>query len=125
MYISDGLAKAYRIESKNSNWPIIGITEEELLKIRDITKSVNEDFGLKITYNESGKKIFFLHFAETLKSSPITDSSVLELKWLVEENLSSKYPIDERTRAKYFWILKYLRSTLGTNILDEYKEHIL
>ena len=125
MYISDGLAKAYRIESKNSNWPIIGITEEELSEFRNKTKTANEDFGLRITYNESGKKILFLHFAETLKPSQTIDSNVLELKWLIEEKLNPKNSIDERTRAKYFWILKYLKVTLGTNILDEYKEHIL
>ena len=125
IYVSDGLARAYRIESIDSSWPIIGITQDEVSKLIDYSKSRNEDFGLKITYNASGKKIYFLNFVDSLLASSRTEDSVSELKQLIEEKLEQNNSTDDRTRSKYFWILKYLKSTLGTNIPEKYKEHIL
>ena len=84
-----------------------------------------KDFGLKITYNASGKKIYFLNFVDSLLASSRTNDSVSELKKLIEKKLEQNNSTDDRTRSKYFWILKYLKSTLGTNIPEKYKEHIL
>ena len=125
IYVSDGLVRAYRIESIVCSWPIIGITQDEVSKIIDYSKSTNEDFGLKITYNASGKKIYFLNFINSLLVNSGTEYTASVLKQLIEEKLEQNNSTDDRTRAKYFWILKYLKATLGTNIPEKYKEHIL
>ena len=129
IYVSNGLAKAYNTESKESSWPIIGITESTFKDLQKLTNNHNVDaFKLKVTYNESGKKIYFLHFAEGLVDNADKMSlsgNSLTLTNLIEDKINRCEQGDDRTRSKYFWILKYLKETIGTSIPDKYKEHIL
>lgn len=100
LYISNGLARAVKLESSIIDWPIIGIDEKNIVDLKNLFRSINtfETFGLKQTYNKNGQTIYFIDF---VKENP-EYLQVLYAK--IEEFKEKKY---QAIRNKYIWLLRY------------------
>lgn len=97
LYISNGLAKAVKIEGKYVSWPIIGTTPDELNKIKSLLGvEENENFGLEKAFNKDGQDLFFIDFIDK------SDSYYALLNAKMEEHKEKSY-----IRNKYLWLLRY------------------
>lgn len=96
-YISNGLARAYNLESNSITWPIIGTNDAYLEKMTKIYGvEIKENFDE--AYSEKGKKIYYLNSYKLLKE--------LELKKVYINLLSniSENEKNPRVQQKYIWI---------------------
>jgi len=97
LYISNGLAKAVKIEGKYVSWPIIGTTPDELNEIRSfLDVEGNENFGLEKAFNKDGKDLFFIDFIGK------SDGYYALLNAKMEKHKEKSY-----IRNKYLWLLRY------------------
>lgn len=108
MIITDGLAKAVKLESKNVSWPLIATNEENLEKIRRlITAFPEQNFGLRKGFNEKGNIINFVDFTAT-----INDSERENYFRLLNE-MVNRYSNEPRIKSKYIWLLRHFYHTYG------------
>jgi hypothetical protein len=103
-FISNGLARAVKIESRHVTWPVVGTTEKELISIRGLYTGIpaSEHFDLLHAFNVNGKDVFFIDFLQESKK-------ILALLNQNIESLSEKPSV----RAKYIWLLKYYIKKFG------------
>lgn len=98
--ISNGLSKAYNLESKFVKYPVIALDDKGLKDLKDFFKIINnneETFGLiKAHANSSinNKYIYFIDFIDK------------EFKELIEINLK-KYQSFPQVLDKYIWLFRY------------------
>lgn len=123
-YISDGMAGAYSLESKKVSWPIIGIDDSSLVKLRERCDcDEKEMFGLKTTVNETGLKIHFLDYAAVVDYSEVYLEKIDHLlKKKISELNESK---NSRVLLKYIWLYKYFNESWGLEIPESYKGWVL
>lgn len=96
-FISNGLARAVKLETTFINYPIIGTDKKNIHEIRDILISDDkETFGLIQSFNKQGEDLYFIDF--------ITDDR--DYLQLLNAKISEleKKPI---IRDKYIWLLRY------------------
>ena len=101
--ISDGLVKAFKLESEYVMWPVIATTEEFLKEVRDIKKipNKNELFGLKRMFGTSSGFLYFIDFLEKLP-----DSKKQKFEKFLEDSIR-EYENEKHIFEKYYWLLKY------------------
>lgn len=100
LFISNGLARAVKLESSVVDWPVIGIDDKNIQHLRRINK-IDDDrelFGLKQGYNKNGQTIYFIDFVQ---NNPIY-ADLLYSKILEFED-----PKYQAIRNKYIWLLRY------------------
>jgi hypothetical protein len=106
-FVSNGLARAVKLESKFINWPIIG---SDLTNIQEIKKLISapeeEDFGLIKCFNVVGQNVYFMDFIEKDE----TYYQILTDKIRKHEN-------EPGIRAKYIWLLRYYHHKFDNNLL--------
>ena len=96
-YISNGLARAVKLETTFINYPIIGTDKKNILEIQKLLSSDNNEFfGLMQSFNKRGDDLYFIDF--------ITDDR--DYLQLLNAKISEfeKNPI---IRDKYIWLLRY------------------
>jgi len=111
LFISNGLARAVKIESSIVNWPIIGIDDKYIQELRETLK-INDKlelFGLKQAYNINGKTIYFIDFMEP--SLEYLSMVYLKIKEFSEEK-------DQSIRNKYIWLLRYYLHKFNDTKID-------
>ena len=96
-YISNGLARAYNLESKSITWPIIGTNDDYLNEICSIYgEDVQEIF--EETYSEKGLKVYYLNSYKLLNE---TERNVVYKNVLSNISENDKKP---HVQQKYIWI---------------------
>ena len=100
IYISNGLARAVKIESKSISWPIIGVDKQNLLEIQKMFDMNNPDdfIGFVHGFNQYGGDVYFIDFI----SEDERYCNLLEAK--INEFSTDK---KEHIRNKYIWLLRY------------------
>ncbi len=113
--ISNGLVKAYIMESKDIKWPIIATTYEVLEEIRKFLRIDNEteQFGLK---KINGNNHFYLYMIDFLS---LEEEKLIEyedfLLSKLNEYANSKNDKNKSIFDKYYWLLKYLEKKYNFN----------
>ena len=103
--ISNGFARAVKMEGKNIDWPIIGTNSEGIKSLRKLVISTDlETFGLIRGFNQKGEDIYFIDFLDK------TNAEYYDLL-LAKLKESSKYP---NIYAKYIWLLRYYHHKFGS-----------
>ncbi|HCF37631.1 MAG TPA: hypothetical protein DER56_00920, partial [Thermosipho africanus] len=107
--ISDGLIKAFKLESEYVQWPVIATAEEVLGELRKIRSIYNENelFSLKRMF---GTNIGFLYFIDFLDK--LYDNEKEKFENFLEESIR-KYENEKRIFEKYYWLLKYYKKKKG------------
>lgn len=110
IFISNGLARAVKIEEKHVCWPIIGTNEKNLQEIRSFFAANNEKetFGLIQGFNAKGEAIYFLDFIDND-----------EKYYLILNGNIKKYKNKPAFRNKYIWLLRYYYHKYNVENLDE------
>ena len=96
-YISNGLARAVKLETTFINYPIIGTDKKNILEIQKLLLSDHKEFfGLMQSFNKRGEDLYFIDFITN-------DRDYLQL---LNAKISEfeKKPI---IRDKYIWLLRY------------------
>ena len=106
-YISNGLARAYNLESNSITWPIIGTNERFLNEMCAIYgEDVKEIFD--IAYSETKDKIYYLNFYKMLSENELN-----EVYKNILVNISNA-EMNPRVQHKYIWIQKMLEKIDGS-----------
>lgn len=110
-FISNGLARAVKIEGTYVSWPVIGTYNKVLSAIRTLFQINNdqEDFKLTKGFNEYGDKLYFIDF---LKEENDVYYKLLNKK-------VKNFRDDYKALNKYLWLLRYYHNRFGSNNLDE------
>ena len=97
LYISNGLAKAVKIEGSFVNWPVIGTKREVIDDIKDLLDIHEETtFGMKKAFNMRGEELYFIDFI-----TPDKDYyQLLNIKMDEHKDSAS-------IRNKYLWLMRY------------------
>jgi hypothetical protein len=95
--ISQGLARAAKLEASSVDWPIIATNEKNLKDIQDYFTAEDELFLLHPCFNRKGEKIFFIDFLD----EPSNDYyKILNDKTVEYESITSVH-------SKYIWLLRH------------------
>ena len=105
-FISNGLARAVKLESKFINWPIIGSDFANILEIQKLSSAFEEDFGLLACFNISGHDVYFMDFIKE-------DETYYRI--LIEK--INKHKDEPNIKAKYVWLLRYYHHKFDNNLL--------
>ncbi len=103
-FISNGLARAVKIESSHVNWPIIGTNEKNMSDIRELFNidDKEENFGFLRGFNKNGEDIFFIDFiSQSFEYINLVNSRIE----FFSKNEESKSNL--KVRDKYIWLLRY------------------
>lgn len=97
-YVSNGLARAVKIESKSIDWPVIGTDHNTISKIQKIFDIDDEidNFGLLRGFNKNGEDLYFIDF--------IRENAIYYD--LIISNIN-KHEGRPDVRNKYIWLLRY------------------
>ena len=108
LYVSNGLAKAVKIEEKHIDWPVIGTDEEKIKELQEYFKITdeNEYFGLIRSLNKKGKNVYFIDFLEEKD----------EYNQLLKKNVAVNKE-KPKIQNKYIWLLRYYRNRYGDDDL--------
>ncbi len=103
-YVSNGLAKAVKLESKNVDWPVIGTNYDSISEMKKIFNidDKEESFGLLRGFNKNGEALFFINFVE---ESAIYSNLII--------SKINEYNGNPTVRNKYIWLLKYYLHKYG------------
>ncbi len=124
--ISDGLVKAYELESKNVLWPVVATTDEVLDEIRKVNHidDVNESFDLERVRGTNHGVIYIVDFLKYLEDEDKRN----DFEYLLWENLK-KFENNKRVFDKYMWLLEYYQvkfdSKIRTDKCKNYTDGIL
>ncbi len=110
LFISNGLARAVKIEEKHVCWPIIGTNKKNLHEIRSFFTVDNEKetFGLIQGFNAKGEAIYFLDFIDN------DEKYYLLLNDNIKKNKNKPAFLN-----KYIWLLRYYHHKYNEDNLDE------
>ncbi|MFW2552313.1 hypothetical protein [Aliarcobacter butzleri] len=118
IFISNGLARAYNLESNNIQWPIIGINDKYLNLMKEYFNihDNNETFNLKKAFNNNGESIYFINFIPDFE-----DQEYLELLYRSIEINKDKASV----RNKYIWLLRHYLQKFKIEVKKEYEGYVL
>jgi hypothetical protein len=123
-YISNGFARAVKLESSFTTWPIIGTDTRMITEMRNTFNIDNKDecFGLTRCFNKNGDFIYFIDFIEN-KTDYL---DLLDKKIEEYSDPANKNPKKELIRDKYIWLLRYyLHKYEGSKIPESLKGIVL
>lgn len=114
--ISNGLARAVKIESSCVNYPVIGTNRKNIDDIKEMIHRFNEFdyFELKQTFNKRGEDLFFIDFIKDDRSY----FSLLKSK-------ISEFEEKPIVRDKYIWLLRYYIQKFKENDLGNLERVVL
>ena len=95
--ISQGLARAAKLEASSVDWPIIATNEKNLKDIQNYFTAVGELFSLHPCFNRRGEKIFFIDFLD----EPNSDY------YRILNDKTVKYESTISVHSKYIWLLRH------------------
>jgi len=95
--ISQGLARAAKLEASSVDWPIIATNEKNLKDIQDYFTAEGELFSLHPCFNRKGEKIFFIDFLD----EPNSDY------YRTLNDKSMEYISIISVHSKYIWLLRH------------------
>lgn len=120
MFISNGLARAYNLESSNICWPIIGISKKYKENLQKFFKGYKDSFNLSHTLNNYGEDIYFIDFLLNK-----TKDELDQYKQLIN-NKVKQYKDNPKILPKYIWLYKHLnRFYPGLKSHEDYQESVL
>lgn len=96
--ISNGLARAVKLESSFVNYPIIGTNKKFIEKIKD-KFHMEDDYeyiGFKKSFNYKAQELYFIDFIQKDEN----------YKELLSDNIN-KYKNNPYIKSKYLWLLEY------------------
>jgi hypothetical protein len=114
--ISNGLARAVKVESSFVNYPIIGTNKKFIEKIKDKFHMDIDDYeyiGLKKSFNYKAQELYFIDFIQKDEN----------YKELLSDNID-KYKNNPYIKSKYLWLLEYYLAkfeNIGINGSEEGK----
>ncbi|MFZ5629760.1 MAG: hypothetical protein ACOY5B_11570 [Spirochaetota bacterium] len=120
-YVSNGLARAYHLESTKVDWPIVATTREFLMRLQAMFRvESSEEFDFSHAFNKSGDDIYFIDFLR-----PLTDVQMISrysefIFWAIDQNESKP-----NVRNKYVWLLKHLAKVKGTPLPVRWQHSII
>ncbi len=125
--ISNGFLHAYKMESKDINWPIIATTDEELTKIRKtLNIDTNENFGLK---KINGNNHIYLYMVDFLKPLEEKKDMRKDFEKFLSEKLKKYKEENINVYKKYLWLLLSYKNTyddfIEESFFEEYFKGIL
>lgn len=114
--ISNGLARAVKLESSFVNYPIIETNKKFIEKIKDKFHMDIDDYeyiGLKKSFNYKAQELYFIDFIQKDEN----------YKELLSDNID-KYKNNPYIKSKYLWLLEYYLAkfeNIGINGSEEGK----
>lgn len=118
-FVSNGLARAYNIESHNISWPVIGTTESQMRKLENLCSGKMNDYFCR-AFDSCGKDVYFLdyfsrleqnqrqaHYTFVVKKMEEFDKKLNEAR--IQNSESSSIAKIQGIRAKYMWLCKYFQ----------------
>ncbi len=115
--ISNGLSRAVKMETRDIDWPIIGINSVVLNEIQ-IKLTREDNLKLVRSYNNKGEDIYFVDFLQSVEYKK--NISFLEL--CIEK--ISDHKENYKVRYKYIWLLKYCFQKLPLEINNKIKPEL-
>lgn len=119
--ISNGLVKAYIMESKDIKWPIIATTEEILEEIENFLKNSLKYFGLEKINGNNHVYLYMINFLKYLDKNKRNEYEQLLLEKLQQY---SKKGNDKHIFEKYHWLLKFYLKIYSNPLLKELDEFV-
>lgn len=118
IFISNGLARSYNLESNSIQWPVIGINDKYLNLMKNYFNIEDKDevFNLKRAFNNNGESIYFINFIPDFE-----DEEYLELLYSSIEINKNKSSI----RNKYIWLLRHYLQKFKIEVKKEYEGYVL
>ena len=109
-FISNGLARAVKVEEKYVSWPIIGTEKKNIAELRTFFNTNNEEetFGLLQGFNLRGEAIYFIDFLKESKKY-----------YIILNDKIKEYEKSPSIQSKYIWLLRYYHHKYNANNLDE------
>ena len=118
-FVSNGLARAYNIESHNISWPVIGTTECQMRKLETLCNGKMNDYFCR-AFDPCGNDVYFLDYFSRLdedqkeKHTTFVVNKINEYDKELNEcpTSNSEPPSVARTqgiRNKYIWLCKYFQ----------------
>jgi hypothetical protein len=109
-FVSNGLARAVKIESSYVSWPVIGTNDSILSEIRELFEVNNDEeyFNLAKGFNIQGEELYFIDF--------------LQKNVDFYQLLNKKIKDFEGTpciQNNFFWLLRYYHSRFNAEGLDK------
>jgi len=116
--ISNGLVKAYEMESKDIKWPIIATNYETIEKLREIKKinDNNEFFGLQKINGNNDMYLYMIDFLEYLDENKQIEYENFLLTKLNE------HKTERKIFEKYYWLLEYYKKKTNNNVFEKFRE---
>jgi len=106
--ISQGLARAAKLEASSVDWPIIATNKKNLKDIQDYFTSKDELFSLHPCFNRKGEKIYFIDFLD----KPNTDYyRIVNDKTIEHKDTASVH-------SKYIWLLRHYHHKFSDTTRD-------
>lgn len=122
--ISNGVARAVKIESKCIDWPVIGTTGKVVSWLHDITNNASEDFGLAKAHNINRDKIYYIDFLSYIDNFEKQYNEDIYFN-LLNDTIKKLYIDNNKgtVRRKYHWLLRYYIERFGNEkATDVYSE---
>lgn len=107
--ISQGLARAAKLEASSVDWPIIATNEKNLKDIQDYFRAEDELFLLQPCFNRMGEKIFFIDFLD----KPNRDY------YCKLNDKTMEYISIISVHSKYIWLLRHYHHKFPDTLRDK------
>jgi len=116
--ISNGLVKAYEMESKEIKWPIIATNYETIEKLRKIRRinNDNEFFGLQKINGNNDMYLYMIDFLEYLDE----DKQIEYENFLLTK--LNKHKTERKIFEKYYWLLEYYKKKTNNDVFEKFRE---
>lgn len=106
-FISNGLARAHRIESNAITWPVIGTNKVQMDKIKSLLNIHDDgDLGFRKSRNFNGEDIFYINIFDDFDTSNQLENILLRKK----REYYSKSP---KVWVKYEWLYQEFKNFYG------------
>lgn len=114
--ISNGVARAVKIENKCIDWPVIGTTGKVVSRLHDITNQSSRDFGLRKAHNINGDELYFIDFLSYVDDSEKQYNKEIYFN-LLNDTIKKLYTNNNKGNIlrKYHWLLRYYIERFGND----------
>lgn len=117
-FVSNGLARAYNVESHSISWPVIGTTESQMRRLECLCEGKIDDYFCR-AFDINGSDLYFLDYFSRLdkdqkeKHTTFVVSTINEYDKELNETQHQKSPSvvarRQGIRNKYLWLCKYFQ----------------
>ena len=119
MFVSNGLARAVKLESNHVSWPIIGTDDKNLKELRTLfeVRNDSENFGLSSSLNSKGERVYFIDF--------ITEDLEEYYKILIEKYNAFRAPEYAAILSKYVWLMRQYHHKFNADYLPQELQEVV